>query len=217
MPIRAVFFDAGETLIDETRMWQGWANYLGVPWRDFSAAFDAVIAEGRHHRETFERLQPGFNFAHALAERDRLGTAYRYERRDLYPDAATCLSALSRQGLFVGIAGNQPEQAQVDLEALGFDVDLIATSAKLGAEKPAGEFYRRLLAAAGFEATESLYVGDRVDNDVLPARAHGMKTAFLQRGPWGRHHAGLPGAALADLWLESLAELPQQLAKLRGD
>ena len=148
MTIRAVFFDAGETLIDETRMWQGWANYLGVAWGDFSAAFDAVIAEGRHHRETFERLRPGFDFANALADRDRLGTTYRYERRDLYPDAGACLSALSQQGLFVGIAGNQSEQAQADLEALGLDVDLITTSAKLGAEKPSAEFYRRLLAAA---------------------------------------------------------------------
>ena len=214
MPIRAVFFDVGETLIDETRMWQAWADYLRVPWPDFSAAFDAVIAEGRHHREIFERLQPGFDFLAAIAERERLGTAYHYEACDLYPDARNCLMALSRQNLFVGIAGNQPESAHADLEALGVDIDLIATSARLGAEKPSSEFYRRLLAVAGFEANESLYVGDRIDNDISPARAFGLKTAFLERGPWGRHHARLPEAGLADLRLKNLAELPGLLAQL---
>jgi FMN phosphatase YigB (HAD superfamily) len=194
-------------------MWQTWADYLGVPRADFFAVFDAVIAEGRHHREVFARLRPGFDFARAVAEREQLGTAYRYEPRDLYPDARDCVAALSRQGLYVGIAGNQPESAQAELEALGLDVDLIATSAKLGAEKPSAEFYRRLLAAAGFAAGESLYIGDRVDNDILPARAYGLRTAFLERGPWGRHHAKRADASLADHRLKTLTELPGLLAR----
>jgi len=30
LAIRAVFFDIGETLIDETRIWEGWADWLEV-------------------------------------------------------------------------------------------------------------------------------------------------------------------------------------------
>lgn len=52
-----------------------------------------------------------------------------------------------------------------------------------------------------------LYVGDRLDNDVVPARAVGMRTAFLRRGPWGYIHAQLPQAALADVQVNSLDEL----------
>jgi hypothetical protein len=44
--IGAVFFDVGETIIDETREYGKWADWLGVPRRTFSAVFGAVIASG---------------------------------------------------------------------------------------------------------------------------------------------------------------------------
>ena len=40
-----------------------------------------------------------------------------------------------------------------------------------------------------------------------------MKTALLERGPWGRNHVRWPDAALADFILKDLAGLP---ALLRG-
>ena len=40
MPIKAVFFDLGETLIDETRMWREWAAYMDVPEQTFMAALE---------------------------------------------------------------------------------------------------------------------------------------------------------------------------------
>ena len=60
-------------------------------------------------------------------------------------------------------------------------------------------------------ADRVLYVGDRLDNDVLPARAAGMRTAFLRRGPWGHVHALRPQAALADVRVDSLGELVELL------
>jgi hypothetical protein len=47
---RAVFFDVGETLVDESREYGTWADWLGVPRHSFSAAFGAVIACGRDCR-----------------------------------------------------------------------------------------------------------------------------------------------------------------------
>jgi FMN phosphatase YigB (HAD superfamily) len=35
-----------------------------------------------------------------------------------------------------------------------------------------------------FGAGEILYVGDRCDNDIRPAREAGMHTALVHRGPW---------------------------------
>ena len=46
MPIKAVFFDLGETLIDETRMWREWAAYMDVPEQTFMAALEEVISDG---------------------------------------------------------------------------------------------------------------------------------------------------------------------------
>ena len=53
------------------------------------------------------------------------------------------------------------------------------------------------------------YVGDRVDNDVLPAAAAGLLAVHVRRGPWGRLQATPPEAALA---LDDLASLPEALA-----
>jgi FMN phosphatase YigB (HAD superfamily) len=51
------------------------------------------------------------------------------------------------------------------------------------------------------------YVGDRVDNDVLPARRAGMFAVHVRRGPWGFLHDG----SEADAQIESLDELPDVL------
>ena len=44
--ISAVVFDVGECLVDETREYGAWADWLGVPRHTFSAVFGAVIARG---------------------------------------------------------------------------------------------------------------------------------------------------------------------------
>ena len=42
--IEAVVLDVGETLVDETREYGTWADWLGIPRHTFSAVFGAVIA-----------------------------------------------------------------------------------------------------------------------------------------------------------------------------
>ena len=66
-----------------------------------------------------------------------------------------------------------------------------------------------MVEAAGEPAHRIAYVGDRLDNDVLPARAAGMVAVFLRRGPWGFMHAEQPEIAQAHLRLDSLAALPE--------
>ena len=51
MAIRAVVFDVGETLVDETRAWSDWADWLGIPRLTLFAVLGAVIAHGQDHRE----------------------------------------------------------------------------------------------------------------------------------------------------------------------
>jgi len=221
MPIRAIFFDVGETLIDETRLLHGWADTMGVDRAEFLAVLDDIIAKGESYRGVFERLRPGFDVRAAAAERKASGTDFKIEARDLYADARPCLAELTQDGWFVGIAGNQPPTAKAALESFGLEVRLITTSAELGVDKPSPDFFRKTLAKthaktlamSAFDPAEVLYVGDRLDNDVIPARSFGMKTALLERGPWGRNHVRWPDAALADFILKDLAGLP---ALLRG-
>ncbi|WP_155639782.1 hypothetical protein [Burkholderia cepacia] len=54
-----MFFDVGETLIDESRDWNEWADHLEVPRRVFHALLGAVIARGQHHRRVFDLVRLG--------------------------------------------------------------------------------------------------------------------------------------------------------------
>lgn len=211
--IEAVVFDVGETLVDETAIWADWADWLGVPRHTFSAVYGAVIASGHDHREVFQYFRPGFDLRAELQRREAAGRRPTFGESDLYPDARPCLAEVRSMGLWVGIAGNQPSRAGTVLRGLGLAADMIATSQDWGADKPDPAFFAKVAAAAPCPAERIAYVGDRLDNDVIPAKAAGMRTVFIRRGPWGyaaQHHPDL--AAAADWRVNSLAELPSLLA-----
>jgi FMN phosphatase YigB (HAD superfamily) len=210
--IRLVVFDVGETLVDETRIWGEWADWLGVTRLTFFAALGAVIAARQHHRQAFELVRPGLDLPREREARQSRGGITRIERRDLYPDAVPALTRLRGAGLLIGIAGNQPEEAEEEIRALGLAVDFVASSASRGVAKPDPAFFNRIVSETRVAPSQIAYVGDRLDNDVLPAIAAGMTGVFLRRGPWGVIHATWPEAARADLRLDSLEELPEALA-----
>ncbi|MEA2994122.1 MAG: hypothetical protein QOD40_3042 [Alphaproteobacteria bacterium] len=215
MAIKTVFFDVGETLINEARLWNAWATYLDVPANVFVAALEEVIRDGQHHQRVFERFRPGFDLETARRERSARNDIDLFTASDLYPDAVPCLGMLRERGYAIGIAGNQFAEAEKILKELGLAVDIVTSSASLGAEKPSPMFFKRLAELAGAVPSQIAYVGDRLDNDVLPAREIGMISVFLQRGPWGQAHAKRAEARLADVWLTGLLELPGALDRLR--
>jgi len=211
VPVRSVFFDAGETLFDETRIWAGWADWLGVPPLTLFAVLGAIIERGEHHQRAFELVRPGFDLQRAWAQQLATGRAEFFSREDLYPDALPCLAALRAQGYRLGMAGNQSLETEQSLKDLGLPLDLVISSASLKAEKPSPEFFTRLAHTAGVALQESAYVGDRVDNDVVPAASAGMLAVFIRRGPWGYLQANHPDVARAGIRLDSLSELPDRL------
>lgn len=211
--LKAIFFDVGETLIDETRLMHIWADTLGVERAEFMAVLDDVIFQNQPIRRVFERLRPGFDVAAARVQRRRDGTDFFIEARDLYADAKPCLAMLRSQGFFVGVAGNQPPTAKAALESFGLDAHLITTSAELGVDKPSPDFFQKILDLGGLNPDEAAYVGDRVDNDVIPAQAAGMTAVFVERGPFGRVHARRGDAAGADIFVKSLTDLPEALSR----
>jgi FMN phosphatase YigB (HAD superfamily) len=217
MAIQTVFFDIGETLVDETRQWGEWADWLGIPRLTFFGALGGLIARGEHHRRVFELLRPGIDLARERAARAEAGYSEHFERSDFYPDAIPCLAALRRAGYLIGLAGNQPEGVEDVLRAMDLPVDLIASSASWGVEKPAAEFFARVAALAGVPPAKIAYVGDRVDNDVAPSALAGMLAIFLRRGPWAILQAEHPDATRAHIRLDSLDALPQALEAHAGE
>jgi beta-phosphoglucomutase-like phosphatase (HAD superfamily) len=97
-PLRAVVFDVGEVLIDETRQWGEWADWLGVPHHTFSAVFGAVVARGADHRETFQHFRPGMDLAVESRRREAAGHPDAFGPEDLYPDVRASLTGVDRRG-----------------------------------------------------------------------------------------------------------------------
>ncbi len=208
MRIEGVFFDIGETLINEGRIYGSWADWLGVPRHTFLSKLGALLATGRTHRDLFEYFRPGFDLEKEERLRREAGMANGFDAADVYGDARECLRLLRAQGLYVGVAGNQPAQAEAQFEALGLDHDLLGISELWGVEMPAPGFFARCAAESGLAPERILYVGDRIDNDVRPALEFGMQAAFLRRGPWGHILSDPAAEARCTFVLDDLAGLP---------
>lgn len=212
MTIRAVVFDIGETVLDDSREFGAWADWIGVPRHTFSAVLGAVTAEGRDNAETFQYFRPGFNLAAERQRREDAGMGERYGEEDLYSDVRPALLMLRQMGLWVGIAGNQTRRAGQILRGLDLPADLVATSAEWGTAKPHPEFFAHVIAASPGQPHETVYVGDHQHNDIEPAKAAGLRTAFIRRGPWGYLWAQDPDLRkLADWRIDTLTELPALL------
>ncbi|XVQ83585.1 HAD family hydrolase [Microbispora siamensis] len=208
--VRALVFDVGETLIDETRIWSRWADRLGVPRLTFMGVLGGMAALDRSHREAFELVRPGIDLdaeMEAWRREDPDGLRENFDADDLYPDVRPGFAALREAGYDLVVAGNQPPQAYDALVAMDLPVDGIHTSAGWGVEKPDPAFFAKVAAVCGHEPGQILYVGDRLDNDVLPAARAGMRTALLRRGPWGYLHSERPDAAHADLVADTITDL----------
>jgi FMN phosphatase YigB (HAD superfamily) len=213
MTVRMICFDVGETLVDETEVWGSWADRLEVPRLTFFAALGAVIERGGDHLDVFELVRPGFDLSAALeaAEHDPAGPG-RFDVKDLYPDVRPAFEALRAAGYRLSVAGNQPARAEAVLGEADLPVEFVASSSRWGVEKPSPAFFDRLAEEAGVRRAEIAYVGDRVDNDVVPAADAGLVSVFIRRGPWGAIHASKPGAERAAVRIESLSDLAEALA-----
>ncbi|HEX7224470.1 MAG TPA: HAD family hydrolase [Candidatus Limnocylindria bacterium] len=211
MTDRWVCLDVGETLIDETRVWSTWADELRIPRLTFLAALGAVIARGGEHRDAFTM----FDVDDWQLRLPAVEAAYGgFMQADLYPDAVRSIDALRERGVRVAIVANQPATRADQLRAIGIDAEVLAMSEAIGVAKPDPAFFARSLELMGSpEAPDVAYVGDRVDNDVLPAAAAGMRDVWLRRGPWGviQH---LPEGHRPALVVDSLDELVERLDEL---
>ena len=187
--VKALFFDVGSTLIDETGMWERAADAAGVPRFTLMGVLGGLAARGVHHDRVWDLL----GVEHP---------ASTWEQDEFFPDALPCLARVRGQGLLAGAVGNTPAFVEDDLRS---HVDLVGSSDRWGVAKPAPEFFERIVRESGLEAAEIAYVGDRVDNDVRPALAAGMVAVHIRRGPWGLLHEPPPEAVT----ITSLDELPE--------
>ncbi len=154
----------------------------GVPWPEVDWAAVARQADPALAELAPAELQALLQFHAGLQRRCRA-----------MPGAADFLAGLRQAGLALGIASNAQAYTLGELDAAGLEVagfaeDLCFWSFRQGFSKPDPDVFRHLsarLAARGIAPEAVLMIGDRWDNDVLPARAAGWQAWHFQ-GQWPR-------------------------------
>jgi putative hydrolase of the HAD superfamily len=229
---RAVFFDAGETIVHPMPSFPDlFARVLGDEGHQIEPA--AVVQASKVVLERFSEAADDRELWTTSPERSRRFWLSVYERMlgalglpgtdlaaclhdtftdrsnyALFDDVRPALELLSGNGVVLGLVSNFEAWLEDLLAELGvreaFGVRVI--SGIEGVEKPDSRIYELALERAGVAADESVFVGDNPEFDVIPPSELGMFTVLVDRR--GRHpdHEGAR--------IEDLRELPALLEGL---
>jgi putative hydrolase of the HAD superfamily len=208
--LRAIFFDAGNTLL---RM--NYADIAGALGRRGVATTAAALQRAEWQARV--RLDAAV-LVHASSTESR-STHQRYLRyvlegvgvaddatieaiddwRRAYnapvglwntadPDAADALDAVRAAGLRSAVISNSNGTIRSLLGGLGLAdrLDFVIDSGEEGVEKPDPRIFERALARAAVKPEEAAYIGDLYSIDVLGARRAGLRPVLLDPGAcWG--------------------------------
>ena len=132
---------------------------------------------------------------------------YPRELEALYDGAEQTLRTLLRH-YRIGVIANQSPGTEERLIKWGLMpfVSVCLASAELGIEKPDPAIFRIALARAECAAEEAVMIGDRLDNDIRPARLQGWKTVRILQG-FARFQSPRDEFDNADATLTTLSEL----------
>jgi putative hydrolase of the HAD superfamily len=217
---RAIFFDAGNTLIrmdyrvivaELTRL--GCAVTLAdverAEWRA-RVRLDASFTPGAstEHPDTGERYLR--LILDELGVRDVKIQATLADWRRGYnaplgfwtamePEADLALKLARARGLRTAVISNSNGTVADILTHLGLaaDLEFIIDSSKVGVEKPDPRIFHLALERAGLKPDDAVYVGDLYSIDVVGARAAGMRAILMDPGAcWGSRDCPLARTAL---------------------
>lgn len=196
--IEWLFFDLGSTLIDESDC----VEYRIAHLLHQSGAPDREVLQEEIQRTSYRD-------AAALYGLDAAPWPCHLEK--LYPQTKAVLAAL--QGKYkLGLIANQVPGVVKRLQKFGIleYFDVIASSGELGVAKPEPEIFQYALAKAACKAENAVMIGDRLDNDIVPAAKLGMKTVWIRQGAF--HSADSERFDVnPDKTIDDLSNLPQIL------
>jgi putative hydrolase of the HAD superfamily len=133
----------------------------------------------------------------------------------LRPDIDGLLRRLRGRDLKLGIVANQPETARERLARAGIGelFDYQGLSALTGLRKPDPRAFLVAAEALGVTPPACVMVGDRIDNDIVPAKALGMAAIQLRGGRHRRQQPRSPAEA-PDAVVTDVRELEEAITSL---
>ncbi len=197
-----LFFDVGSTLVDEQAAYDHRI-------RDMIAGTDLTFAEV--HAKRVELARQGLDGNSAIMKFFGLAkTPWHSEDETLCQDADSVLRYLKGCGYKLGIIANQVPGTAERLVNWGIAdcFRVIASSAELGVSKPDPRIFEKALAMAGCSPSQAVMIGDRLDNDIIPAKQYGMQTVWLRNGLAAYQPKEL-GDGYADYVIDHLSELKE--------
>jgi putative hydrolase of the HAD superfamily len=209
-PIDQVFLDIGGVLYDDRVYAEAWRRALreaGGTFTDDAFEREYAACRAAQNRSFRVRLATAFIGPEAdIGELERRAARYwEYPPSALFADVVPTLERLRDAGYRLGVIANQPSQVRTALARDGLVpfFDTMGVSDDLGLHKPDPALFARTLEIAGVSGARAAMVGDRLDYDVLPAKANGMRTVWVLRGeapdePTADQLA-VPDAAIPDL------------------
>jgi HAD superfamily hydrolase (TIGR01549 family) len=212
--IHWVFFDLGNTLIDESKAIQDRIRQLVLALAERGIQTTPEMVEKAFHRASAE-LAPRVvtRVIEQLAERpaDRAFVwqriRYRKELEEPYPEARALLAALAPR-YHIGVIANQSPGTEARLRRYGLApfVSLCLSSSEAGLAKPDPEFFWLALRQARCEPARAVMIGDRLDNDIRPAKLLGCRTIRVLQG-FARAQVPRDADEEPDLTVHSLNEI----------
>ncbi|MGN1154013.1 MAG: HAD family hydrolase [Candidatus Gastranaerophilaceae bacterium] len=173
--IQWLFFDLGSTLVDETEC--------------YNSRIDFAVNSKELNRDEF--LSKVYESAKTSATAIKTACAFyniklpEWDKslEKLYSDTNQVLEILSKK-YKLGIIANQSlgTKQRLDNWDIGKYFDVVVASAEAGCAKPDLKIFNLALEQAGCKSNEAFMIGDRLDNDIVPAKQLGMKTIWVRQG-----------------------------------
>ena len=179
--IKYIFFDIGYTLVNEDNVWVERCREQAATEqaRQMGICAETLMEDIRTASVLFKPHWKYVIAKYAFTE----SAEYKSQFETLYGDTRSVLEELSKR-FCLGIIANQSGDLLARLR--NWDIDkyfsTIISSADYGFSKPDKRLFTAALEKSGCAACNAVMVGDRLDNDILPANELGFQTVRIKQG-----------------------------------
>lgn len=198
--VKWLFFDIGSTLVNESLCYE-------ERYKELTACTTVSYNEIREKVISYSRLN--LKGDHEVAKEYGIPLPkWHKELEKLYPDTKSVLESLKSKGYHLGVIANQSLGTKARLEKYGIlsFFDIVIASAEEGVSKPDYRIFELALKRAACSPCEAVMIGDRLDNDIAPAKALGIKTVWVKQG-LGQYYIVQSAEEKPDTTINTLQEL----------